>query len=57
LHINIVVVITIIISFVVLLNCHYLSPQVLLFPVLLPILPEGVGVSERLCGPNCQLPG
>ena len=44
-------------SFVVLLNCLYLSPQVLLFVHSPPHPAVGEGVSERLSGPSCWLPG
>jgi len=37
--------------------CLYLSPQGLIFPVVLPIPLQGGRTSERLCGPCCPLLG
>jgi len=53
----IIIIIMVGISFVVLLNCLYLNPRVLLFSILPPIPLRGEGASEQLCGPSCQLPG
>ena len=53
----IIVVVIIIVSFVVWLNCLYLSPQVLLF-IHSPPHPTGEGGwGEQLHGPSNQLPG
>jgi len=54
----IIVVVIIIISFIVLLNCLYLNPGVLLFVHSSPHRTGwGGGVSEQLHGPSCQMTG
>jgi len=50
-------IIIIIISFVDILNCLYLNPCYIYFPILLPIPLSGARVSEQLRGPSWQLPG
>ena len=48
-----IIIVVVVISFIVFLNCLYLSPWILFFPRLLPI-PLWWGVSEQLRDPSCR---